>query len=65
LGECKGNKRKLAEVMVNRHPELFHEFIREKSNKNLYYTKLFEAVALGSICRHELQDKFNKNLIKQ
>ena len=59
LGGSKGNKRKLSEAITKQHPELFHELIREKSNKNLYYTKLFEAVALGLICHHKLQDKVN------
>jgi len=48
------NKKRLAEMMVSEYPHLFHEFKREKSHKNPYYFRMFEAVALASVCFHQL-----------
>jgi len=52
--EEKINKKKLAELIASRYPELFNEFGEEKGNKNPYHIRMFEAVALGSICFHQL-----------
>jgi hypothetical protein len=48
------NRKKLAEIIALDYPELFHELEKEKSHKNPYYIRMFEAVALGSICFHQL-----------
>lgn len=48
------NKRRMAEAVVLEYPVLFNEFEKEKHHKNPYYLRLFEAVALGSACRDEM-----------
>ncbi|TKJ32897.1 MAG: hypothetical protein CEE38_22000 [Planctomycetes bacterium B3_Pla] len=52
--EGKTNKRKLAEVISSKYPALSHEFKKERTNKNSYYIRMFEAVAIGAVCSHEL-----------
>jgi Holliday junction resolvasome RuvABC endonuclease subunit len=50
----KRNKKKMAEQVVSVYSVLFNEFEKEKHHKNPYWARLFEAVALGSICHDEL-----------
>jgi len=50
----RANKKELAEVMTSRYPELIPELKKEKSHKNPYHLRMFEAVALGSVCSHKL-----------
>jgi len=50
----KSNKSKLAETLTLKYPFLLHEFKKEKSNKNSYHIRVFEAVALGAVCSHQL-----------
>jgi hypothetical protein len=57
--EEKGNKKKLAERIALDYPVLFRELEKEKSNRNPYYVRLFEAVALGSV-GHSHLDKTRK-----
>lgn len=47
------NKKKMAEQVVREYPVLFNEFEKEKTHKNSYWARLFEAVALGSVCHDE------------
>jgi Holliday junction resolvasome RuvABC endonuclease subunit len=47
------NKRALAEKVAEKYSVLSHELKREKTIINPYYIRMFEAVALGSLC---LQD---------
>jgi Holliday junction resolvasome RuvABC endonuclease subunit len=47
--EGKANKRQLAEHMATMYPALAHDLRSEKANKNPYYIKAFEAVALGVV----------------
>jgi hypothetical protein len=54
FSEEKMNKRKLAEIITSEYPDLFHELNKEKSHKNPYYIRMFEAVALASVCFHQL-----------
>jgi hypothetical protein len=49
IGDMKPNIRNLAERIVEQYPVLMPEFNREKSNKNSYYLRMIEAVALASI----------------
>jgi Holliday junction resolvasome RuvABC endonuclease subunit len=44
------NKKELAEILISRYPELTHELEKEKRNKNPYYFRIFEAIALGAVC---------------
>jgi len=52
--EGKTNKRKLAEILALKYPELSHELKKEKANKNPYHIRMFEAAALGAVCSHQL-----------
>ena len=54
--EGKTNKRKLAEILALKYPELSHELKKEESNKNPYQIRMFEAVALGAICSYRLSN---------
>jgi len=49
------NKRQLAEIIASRYTILSHELKREKAHRNPYHIRMFEAVALGSICLHRLE----------
>jgi len=50
----KHNKRNLAERIASEYPVLIHELGKEKSHKNLYYIRAFEAVALALACVQKL-----------
>lgn len=52
--EEKINKKKLAERIASKYPDLFHELNREKNHKNPYHIRMLEAVVLGSICFYQL-----------
>ena len=41
------NKKELSQIIVSRFPELLFDFKKEMKNKNSYYERTFEAVALG------------------
>jgi len=47
-------RRELAEMVASEYPILFHELSKEQANINPYYIRMFEAVALGSVCFHQL-----------
>lgn len=51
------NKRQLAAVVASEYPALCHEFKHEQRNRNPYYARLFEAVALGHVCLNEVNNK--------
>ena len=48
------NKRLLAEMVTSDYPVLYYELKKEKAIMNPYYVRMFEAVALGSICLNYL-----------
>jgi Holliday junction resolvasome RuvABC endonuclease subunit len=48
------NKRQMAELVVSQYSFLTHPFEKEKRNKNPYFIRMFEAVALGIICFNQL-----------
>ena len=50
------NKNKMAEILASKYPALFHELKKENYNYNPYYIRMFEAVALGSICSQQLDN---------
>jgi Holliday junction resolvasome RuvABC endonuclease subunit len=54
IEEDKLNKKNLAEAIVSENPVLFHEHQKEKSHKNQYFIRMFEAVALASTCFHQV-----------
>lgn len=56
----KANKKQLIEEITTTYPFLFHELERERKNKNRYFTRMFEAVALGTMCFHYLDTKQRK-----
>lgn len=52
--ERKTNKKKLVEILASKYPALSHDFNKEQNNKNAYHIRMFEAVALGAACSHQL-----------
>jgi len=56
FGKARANKNKLAEILISKYPFLVHEFKKENTNKNSYYIRVFEAVALGAVCSHQLEN---------
>lgn len=48
--EAKGNKRRLAAEVAAKYPILSRDFQKEMANRNPYYLRMFEAVALGIVC---------------
>ncbi len=50
------SKENMAEIVVSKYPELFHELKKENKNYNAYYIRMFEGVALGSICSQQLDN---------
>lgn len=50
------SKNKMVELVVSKYPVLFHELKKENDNYNSYYIRMFEAVALGSICSQKLNN---------
>lgn len=43
------NKKQLAEILASHYPDLYFELEKEKRNRNPYYMRMFEAVALAAI----------------
>lgn len=50
------NKRQLAAMVASEYPALCHELKHEQRNKNPYFMRLFEAVALGAVCLKQIGD---------
>ena len=48
------NKKDLSKIVVSQYPELLFDFEKEKKNKNTYYQRMFEAVALGLACFYKI-----------
>lgn len=53
--DAEGNKRRLAAEVVATYPVLSHAFQQEMANRNPYYHRMFEAVALGIVCYRQLE----------
>jgi Holliday junction resolvasome RuvABC endonuclease subunit len=53
LKDKKHNKRNIAERIALDYPALIHEIKKEKRNRNPYYIRAFEAVALGIACFYQ------------
>jgi hypothetical protein len=51
------NKKQLAEVLATQYPDLYFELEKEKRNRNPYYMRMFEAVALAAM----LSDKIDNS----
>lgn len=54
LSEKRSNKKTLAQKMAADYPFLTFDLHRMQARKNLYYLRMFEAVALGAACFHKL-----------
>jgi len=52
--EEKINKKQMAELVASEYPFLFQPLQKEKGNKNPYAIRMFEAIALGIRCFHQL-----------
>ena len=51
------SKKELARLVTHEYPELASEMKREERNRNPYFVRLFEAVALGHVCLREINNK--------
>lgn len=51
------NKKELIKLLTSEYPELAHELRREERNRNPYFVRLFEAVALGHVCHKEIDNE--------
>ena len=51
----KANKNELSELVASAFPVLHHELAKEKSLKNPYRIRMFEAVALATLCFRQLE----------
>jgi Holliday junction resolvasome RuvABC endonuclease subunit len=56
----KANKKLLTEEVHKIYPTVYHEYQREKKNKNRYLTRMFEAIAMGVVCIQSLDSKQRK-----
>ncbi len=56
--EGRSNKRKMAELIAAEYPVLHGELNLEKRNKNPYHLRMFEAVALGAMCFHQMDNMY-------
>src|SRR5260221_8071341 len=54
--DTKGNKRRLAAEVAALFPILIPEFQKEIANRNPYYLRMFEAVALGIVCYRQSEE---------
>lgn len=54
------NKKTLAELLAQEYPEISRELTKERKNKNPYFWRLFEAVALGSSGYYQNGKNINK-----
>ena len=54
--EGRSNKRKMAEIIASEYPALYCQLDIERDNRNPYYLRMFEAVALGAVCFHQLDN---------
>lgn len=48
--EAIANKVQLAKSVAAKYPALLHAFNRDRDSNNLYHTRMFEAVAIGTVC---------------
>lgn len=55
------NKRELAEMMVECYSALQHELMKERSNRNSYHIRVFEAVALAAAYLSRLRGRRDRN----
>ncbi len=46
-GHKRKTKRVIAEKVAEMHPEVRHEYIKERNNRKEYYIKMFEAIAIA------------------
>jgi len=54
--EAKGNKRQLAAMVTAAYPVLNPDLQHEMANRNPYYLRMFEAVALGIACYRQREE---------
>jgi hypothetical protein len=57
LNSSRVHKKELIKILTAEYPELAHEFKREARNRNPYFLRLFEAVALGHVCLSAINNK--------
>jgi Holliday junction resolvasome RuvABC endonuclease subunit len=65
LSETLGNKRILMEAVSERYPFLMADCQKEVKNKNPYFVRMFEAIALGIVCFNAVDTGTEKVEIKR
>ena len=55
--KAKITKRTLAGILANAYPALLYDFQRESQNRNPYRVRMFEAVALATVCWQQIEKK--------
>lgn len=53
---CQMNKRGVAKILLEKYPQLQHEYEQEKTNRNSYHMKIFEAVCAIEDARLHLEE---------
>lgn len=56
IDQGKTNKKKMASILAGKYLDLSNELEKERSNRNPYHIRMFEAVALGSVCFEKLEN---------
>jgi Holliday junction resolvasome RuvABC endonuclease subunit len=54
--DAKANKRQLAAAVADTYPVLSSDYQKELANRNPYYLRMFEAVALGVVCYRQSEE---------
>jgi hypothetical protein len=57
LNSSRVHKKELLKIIASEYPELSPELRREARNRNSYFLRLFEAVALGHVCLSAINNK--------
>jgi len=57
LDSDRANRKEMIKALIPCYPELSREFRREEQNRNPYFVRLFEAVALGHVFLKALNNK--------
>jgi len=52
IEDKKLNRQNLMEAIAKQYPMLYHELKKEQNQKNPYYFRMFDAIALASACSH-------------
>jgi Holliday junction resolvasome RuvABC endonuclease subunit len=57
IEDKKLNRQNLMEAIAKQYPMLYHELKKEQKQKNPYYIRMFDAVALAVACFQQLEEE--------